>query len=459
MNLIQEKWDEILEYLQSEYNLSSVSISTWIQHLVIHKVQDNIVYMIIPQVYESMKDYFEAKLKHPLTGAISEKLGEPYEVRFILEKNLDTLEVDTTKKENLKKMVSLNASEYTSINSRYTFDTFVIGDNNRMAYSACLAVAESPGEIYNPVFLYGGVGLGKTHLMHSIAHFIIENLPEKRVLYVTSESFTNEVIEAIRNTKRNNVTSSMSEFREKYRNVDVLLVDDIQFIIGKDSTQEEFFHTFNHLYNAGKQIIISSDKPPKEMKTLEERIRTRFEMGLTTDISSPNYETRMAILRKKDTLENYHMSDEVLQYIANNVKSNIRELEGALNKLVAYANLEKKDITTEIAEYELRDIVSPNQPREITPELIIKVVSEHFNITEEDIQSKKRNNEISYPRQICMYLCRELTDISLKSIGDVLGGRDHSTIKHGTEKITTDYKEDTQTKAVIDMLLKKIKPN
>ena len=459
METIQEKWDQILEYLQTEYGLSSISISTWIQQLKIHKVEDYIVYMIIPQAYESMQDYFETKLKHPLMGAISEKLGTAYEVRFILENNIESLEEELDSDSNRKKMVSLNSSEYTSLNGKYTFDTFVVGVNNRLAYSACLAVAESPGEFYNPLFLYGGVGLGKTHLMHSIAHFIIENMPNKKVLYVTSESFTNEVIEAIRNTRKNNVTSSMTEFREKYRNVDVLLIDDIQFIIGKDSTQEEFFHTFNHLYNAGKHIIISSDKPPKEMETLEERLRTRFEMGLTTDISSPNYETRMAILQKKDILENYHMSDEVLQYIATNIKSNIRELEGALNKLIAYANLEKKEITVEIAEQELRDIISPNEPREVTPELILKVVSEHFNIQEEDIKSKKKNYEIAYPRQIVMYLCRSLTDISLKSIGNYIGGRDHSTIKHGVEKITTDYKEDTQTKTVIDMLLKKIKPS
>ena len=345
--------------------------------------------------------------------------------------------------------------ERANLNSRYTFDTFVVGSNNRFAHSAALAVAESPGDIYNPLFLYGGVGLGKTHLMHSIAHFILDKYPNTNVLYVTSDVFTNELIESIRNGNN----SAMMKFRDKYRNIDVLLIDDIQFIIGKESTQEEFFHTFNHLHLLKKQIIISSDKPPKDFETLEERLRTRFEMGLIADISSPDYETRMAILRKREELDGYDIPDEVIQYIAANVKSNIRELEGALNKLIAYSNLENKKITLEIAESELKDLVSPDAQKKITPELILKVVSEHFNIEPADISSKKRTSDIVLPRHIFMYLCRELTEYSFSSVGSLLGGRDHSTIIHGAEKIAKEIKTDENLKNTIKTIRKKLTPN
>jgi chromosomal replication initiator protein len=331
----------------------------------------------------------------------------------------------------------------------------VVGGNNRFAHNASLAVAESPGEAYNPLFLYGGPGLGKTHLMHAIGHFIIENNPGSKVLYVTSEQFTNEVIESIRSGK----AETMSRLRDKYRTVDVLMVDDVQFIIGKESTQEEFFHTFNALDQAGKQIIISSDRPPKEMETLETRIRSRFEMGLMADIGYPDYETRMAILRKKVETEHITFSDEILQYIADNIKSNIREIEGALNKLVAYSNLEKTEITMDIARKELQNIISPDKPREVTPQLIIEVVAEHYNLSVDDMVSKKRTSNIATPRQIAMYLCRRMTDYPLEAIGSFLGGRDHSTIIHGADKIEEKYDNDSDTRAQIDTIMKKINPN
>ena len=273
----------------------------------------------------------------------------------------------------------------------------------------------------------GGVGLGKTHLMHSIAHYIQETMPDLKVLYVTSETFTNEVIDGIRN-------GTMQKLREKYRNTDVLLVDDVQFIIGKESTQEEFFHTFNELHVAKKQIIISSDRPPKEMVTLEERIRSRFEWGLTADIGSPDYETRMAILRKKIDQDNFYMDDEILNYIAVNLKSNIRELEGALNKLLAYSNLEQKEITMEIAQKELENLINPDTKKEVTPQLIMEVVAEHFSITVDQLMSKSRTKDIALPRQIVMYLCKNMTSLPLESIGRLIGGRDHSTILHGVNK-------------------------
>ena len=341
-----------------------------------------------------------------------------------------------------------------ALNPNYTFDTFVVGNNNKLAYAASLAVAESPGEVYNPLFLYGGVGLGKTHLMHSIAHFIQTNNPSMKVLYVSSEIFTNELIDSIRNGNN----SSMNKFRDKYRNIDVLLIDDIQFIIGKESTQEEFFHTFNELHMAKKAIIISSDKPPKDMETLEERIRSRFEWGLITDIGSPDYETRMAILRRKKDMDDFELDDEILDYIATNIKSNIRELEGAFNKVMAGAKLEKKEVTLELAEQALKDIISPDEKKVITPEYIISVVAEHYGVTPADLSGNKRNSKIVMPRQVSMYLCREIISTPLKNIGKALGNRDHTTVMHGIEKIENELQNDDNLKNTIDILKKKINP-
>ena len=357
-------------------------------------------------------------------------------------------------KKQAKKVSSLNGSN-SNLNPNYTFETFVVGNNNRFAQSAALAVAESPGETYNPLYIYGGPGLGKTHLMHSIGHFILDQNPDTKVIYVTSEEFTNEVIDSIRNGN----ASSMSKFRDKYRKVDVLMIDDIQFIIGKESTQEEFFHTFNALQTQGKQIILTSDKPPKEMEILEERIRSRFEWGLMADIGIPDYETRMAILRKKAESDNFNIDDEILNYIANNIKSNVRELEGALNKLLAYNNLVKTEITMEIAQQELQNIITPDKPREVTPQLIIEVVTEHFNISMDQMVSKSRSSDIARPRQIAMFLCNKMTDSSLDVIGSFLGGRDHSTIIHGIKKIKEEYETNDSTKSLIDTIMKKINPN
>ena len=290
--------------------------------------------------------------------------------------------------------------------------------------------------------------------MHSIAHYVLEKNSEAKVLYVTSELFTNELIESIRNGNN----STMTKFREKYRNIDVLLIDDIQFIIGKESTQEEFFHTFNTLHGAKKQIIISSDKPPKDMEILEDRLRSRFEWGLIVDISAPDFETRMAILKKKEELDGYYIDDEVIEYIAQNVKSNIRELEGSLNKIMAYANLENKEINLALAEKVLKDIISPNQKRTITPELIINTVAEHFDLTTADLIGNKRSSKIAYPRQIAMYLCRHMTDTTLKIIGDSLGGRDHTTIMSGIRRIEKEVDTSDETREIINILKKKINP-
>ena len=452
MNLIYEKWDEILEYMRTDLELSNLSFNTWIKPLKIHNLENNILRILVE--VDGAVEYLEKKYKVALQAAIIEIIDQMYEIEFVTKQQAESEELPIKKSANLMN----EAIERANLNPKYTFDTFVVGSNNKFAHAASLAVADKPGQIYNPLFLYGGVGLGKTHLMHSIAHSILSKDKTKKVLYVTSETFTVELIDAIRGI--NNTT--INDFREKYRNIDVLLIDDVQFIIGKESTQEEFFHTFNTLHGANKQIIISSDRPPKEIETLESRLRSRFEWGLIADISAPDYETRMAILRKKEETDGYKFNDDVIQFIASNVKSNIRELEGALNKLIAYSNLERKDIkeiTVEKAEEVLRDILLPNEKREVTPELIIQTVAEHFGITMADIAGNKRNNEIVVPRQIAMYLCRKMTEASLKNIGNLLGKRDHTTIINGHNKIEAELKSNNASiKNNIDIIMKKINP-
>lgn len=453
MNIVEQKWNDILAKMKLEYCSSNISYTTWIEPLRVHEVSDTTVYVFV--TLKASVEHIHDKYLLPFKVCIAEVTGKEYEVEFVTE---DTVQVDKQGEEPLEKNKAL--FEKANLNAKYTFDTFVVGNNNNFAHAASLAVAESPGEIYNPLFIYGGVGLGKTHLMHSIAHFILQSDSNKKVLYVTSETFTNELIEALRKGKTGS-ENSMTVFRNKYRNNDVLLIDDIQFIIGKESTQEEFFHTFNHLHSSGKQIIISSDKPPKDIETLEARLRTRFEWGLIADISAPNYETRMAILRKKeelDGLERYHIPDDVMQYIANNIKSNIRELEGSLNKLIALSILEKKQIDIPLAAEALKDIISPDENRKVTPELIIDIVSEHFNIPEVDIKGKKRNSDIVLPRQIAMYLCTTMTDSPLKAIGIALGGRDHSTISHGAEKIQEALPKNDSLNNTVNIIRKKINP-
>ena len=459
MNIVKEKWPEIIEHLRVEHELSNVSFSTWIQPLKVYDVIDNTVFILVNM--NASVEYIEKKYLLPLKVCIAEITGIEFEVVFISEDDDKLNEIQSMSIEATNKKKTKSAAEKAGLNPKYTFDTFVVGGNNNFAHAASLAVAESPGEVYNPLFLYGGVGLGKTHLMHSIAHFILDKNPKKKVLYVTSETFTNELIEALKNGKTAGNESAMSKFRDKYRNNDVLLIDDIQFIIGKESTQEEFFHTFKHLHTSGKQIIISSDKPPKDIETLEARLRTRFEWGLIADISSPDYETRMAILQKKielDHLEKYNIPRDVLEYIATNVKTNIRELEGSLNKLIALFKLNNNgpiDIT--LAAEALKDIVSSNN-REVTPELILDIVSEHFGVSIADLKSNKRNADIANPRQITMYLIRTMTETPLKAIGIILGGKDHSTVKYGVEKITAELKTDETLSNTINIIKKKINP-
>lgn len=440
--LVEKNWDTIKENLKNKALISNVSFNTWIKPLEIADIVDSTIYIYHPD--ENFIDLIESRYLNMLRFEIDEYLI-----------NIDySLKMTSNNKIKKKKVSSPSSLSFIdqNLNNKYTFDTFVVGSNNKFAHAASLAVAENPSEVYNPLFLYGGVGLGKTHLMQSIAHFIYKNRSDAKVLYVTSESFTNELIDAIRNKN----AETINKFREKYRNIDVLLIDDIQFIIGKESTQEEFFHTFNFLYNAKKQIVISSDKPPRAFDTLEERLRSRFEMGLTADISSPDYETRMAILRKKEEMEGYNIDNEVLKYIATNVCSNIREIEGALTTINAYSKLYRTNITVEVAQKALKNIIATNEKKEITVDLIINIVAEHFNFKDEDLISTKKHKEIAYPRQIAMYLCRELTEASLKAIGEALGGRDHTTIMHGHSKIEEDLKKNESTISNIAIIKKKL---
>ena len=450
---LMKQWDNILNLLEIEYDVSHMMINTWIRALSIKEVTDTTIILAMDQKLGKRGIEFIEKKMYDiyLQSAIEATMNQPYELLFCVEGET----VSSYNKEDSDNSIDGHikiALEKSNLNPKYTFETFVIGDNNRHAHAACVAVAEEPSSAYNPLFLYGGAGLGKTHLMQAIAHHIITNNPDLKVLYVSSETFTNEVIDSIRNNKS-------EELRAKYRNLDVLLIDDIQFVIGKDSTQTEFFNTFNDLYNSNKQIIISSDKPPKEIETLEERMRTRLEWGVPVDIHAPDYETRMAILKRKAEMDHIVIADDILDYIAQNVVSNIRELEGALNKVSVYTRLEnhKEELTVQKAEDILKDLISKNTVREVTPNLIINIVSDHLNIPYDDIISSKRSKDIVIARQIIMHLCRQHLDrYSLTQIGEALGGRDHSTVLSGLDRIKKLMDDDASLRVTVETINKKI---
>ena len=453
MDFIRDNWETIKETVRKEYDLSEISYNTWVSNLKFYKVENDTVIISIPSDQSHALKYISSKYKSYFQVTISEMMEHTYDVTFILEK--DQEEEETESKKITDPFYLINY-ENSNLNPKYKFDTFVVGSNNKFAHSASLAVAESPGTTYNPLYLYGGAGLGKTHLMHSIGHFILEQNPKMKVLYVTSEQFTNEVIESIRSGN----AAAMTNLREKYRTVDILLIDDIQFIIGKESTQEEFFHTFNVLHSSRKQIVLSSDKPPKDMETLEERFRSRFEWGLIADIQAPDYETRMAILRKNAEDFDKKISDDVLDYIATNIKSNIRELEGAFNKIIAFTRLNKvEQLTLAVAEDALKDIIYPDKPKTITPSLILETVAEHYNISADDITSKKRNGELIQPRHVVMYLCRNLIDIPFANIAKLLNKKDHTTVIHGVNKITEEIEKDEELHNKVEIIKKKLNPS
>ena len=434
-------WNEVLNLIKVE--LTEVSFNTWLKAIEPISISSDKVILAAPN--EFTKGILVGRYLNLIKNAFSHITEEEFDIQFIIpgeeySLNIGQPVVQETNDNNHK----------SQLNPKYTFDTFVIGNSNRFAHAASLAVAEAPAQAYNPLFIYGGVGLGKTHLMHAIGHYILSQNPNSKVVYVSSEKFTNELINSIREYRN-------EEFRNKYRNIDVLLVDDIQFIAGKEGTQEEFFHTFNALHEANKQIIISSDRPPKEIPTLEDRLRSRFEWGLIADIQPPDLETRIAILRKKANVENIKVNDNVMLYIASKIQSNIRELEGALIRVVAYSSLTNSEVTEELAEEALKDILLNNKTVEITVDLIKEIVSKNFKIKIDDFNSKKRTRAIAHPRQIAMYLTRELTDLSLPKIGEEFGGRDHTTVIHAYDKISTDINENQDLKKKIDDIVKELK--
>jgi chromosomal replication initiator protein len=449
MTKTKDLWDKALSHIQTR--LSKPSFETWLKSTSATSLDDNTLMIIAPN--EFTRDWLESRYSDLILETLFEITGRHLSIKFVLpisDAKTDVEPIPTRSVAMDKPNGTQDDYPQTVLNPKYTFDTFVIGNGNRFAHAASLAVAEAPAKAYNPLFIYGGVGLGKTHLMHGIGHYVLEHNPNAKVVYLSSEKFTNEFINSIRDNQT-------EVFRNKYRSVDVLLIDDIQFLAGKESTQEEFFHTFNALHEASKQIVISSDRTPKEIPTLEDRLRSRFEWGLITDIQPPDLETRIAILRKKAKAENLEIPNDVMVYIADQINTNIRELEGALIRVVAYSSLINRDVDLELATEALKDIIPSNKPRVITIARIQQVVGAHYGLKMDEFKAKKRTKSVAFPRQIAMYLSRELTDFSLPKIGEEFGGRDHTTVIHAHEKITNALQTDRQLQTTLQDLIDTIK--
>ena len=412
---------------------SPISFETWILPLEVEQLDDNNIVLSAPSDFQT--ESINSRYKLLLTNTFKFITNREYNITIISK-------AGSADGDNQNSIDQPYGNSNSTLNPKYTFDSFVVGNNNRFAHAAALAVAESPAASYNPLFIYGGVGLGKTHLMHAIGNEILRRNRNSNILYVTSEKFTNQLINAIKDNKND-------QFRNTYRNIDVLLIDDIQFIAGKERIQEEFFHTFNALHESGKQIILSSDRPPKDIQLLEDRLKSRFEWGLIADISNPDYETRLAILRKKAQLDNIIIDDDILANIANRIDSNIRELEGTLNKLIAKASLTNSSITMEMAERAINDIVA-QQEKVISAEFVQETVAKYFNINAKDLKGSKRSNDIAFPRQIAMFLCRNVAQMSLPQIGKDFGKRDHTTVMHACNKIEKEIKENSNTKLIVE---------
>ncbi|NLW16694.1 MAG: chromosomal replication initiator protein DnaA [Firmicutes bacterium] len=443
----QEIWDAALNFLESQ--LSKPSFETWILPLEPVALHQNTLILRVANVFN--RDWLQNQYASTIKECLQATSGRSLEIRFVLPyEDLDALQEEIEQVTLPTEKGSSDDNPENTLNPKYTFNSFVIGESNRFAHAAALAVAEAPARAYNPLFIYGGVGLGKTHLMHAIGHYVREHYPHLTVVYLSCEKFTNQFISAIQ-YKRS------EEFRNRYRNVDVLMVDDIQFLAGKEQTQEEFFHTFNALHEANKQIILSSDRPPREIATLEERLRSRFEWGLITDIQQPDLETRTAILRKKAELENLNVDNDVLLHLARRINSNIRELEGALTRIYAYASFTARPITVELVDEVLKDTIADDVKKEITVEDIQNLVAQHFGIRASDMKSRKRTRAIAYPRQIAMYLCRQLTDHSLPRLGEAFGGRDHTTVLHACDKIEKEMETDKSLANLIETLTKELR--
>ena len=431
-------WDKALTILKK--NLSVPTYETWFKPVELKAETGETVILKVPS--EFAKEWLETKYLSLIKSALTEIRKKPTNVEIVIEE----------KEQKTSPPPKITVGDVT-LNKNYTFENFVVGNSNRLAYAASYAIAKNPGKTYNPLYIYGGVGLGKTHLLQAIAHYIVKNFPNLKIIYTTTEKFTNEVIYAIQNARDNR--RLIDQFHRQYRTVDVLLIDDVQFLAGKERTQEEFFHTFNTLHDAGKQVVLTSDCPPKEIATLQERLTTRFEWGLVADIQPPDFETRVAILKKKAEIEEINISDEVLFYIAKHIYSNIRELEGALVRIVATASLANEEITFDFTKRTLSDIIHPTKDP-ITTKKIKKVVADYFNIPEKSLIEKRRSQNIAMPRQIAMFLSRELTDSSLPQIGKEFGGRDHTTVMHACAKIKNELQKQETMQALIDEIKKRL---
>ncbi len=442
MRSAQEIWEAALGELQLQIN--KPNYQTWLQETEGIEFRDGHFYIGTPNTFvaEYLEKNQRSLIEKTLIGLVKSKVVAHFQV--------SSIQPEPTDGYAYRETPQAIDSQISDFNPKYTFESFVVGNSNQLAYAAAQSAAQNPGESYNPLFIYGGSGLGKTHLLQAIGHTL--QARRASVLYVSGEQFTNEFIDAIRHR-------TTGEFRDKYRSVDALMVDDIQFISGKEQTEESFFHTFNELHNSNRQIIVTSDKLPQSMPGMEERLRSRFEWGLITDIQPPDLETRVAILRKKAQAENLNIPYDVLDYIANYIDSNIRELEGALIRMVAYATITNKPLNMDTAVEALKDILPPPRPKKITIELIQKEVSSYYGITLAELLSKKRTKQVAYPRQIAMYLCRKLTDASYPQIGEQFGGRDHTTVIHANEKVEKDLIENAELQSTIDMLTRKLDPN
>jgi len=436
---IQEVWESCREKIKQ--SIGKLSFDTWIAPLNLKSLTEKEIILEVPDIFfkQWIESHYLEKIKEILTQVTAKELN------VILEVNPSLLKRKTNQIfKKLHREFQQETQDSLKLNPRFTFENFIVGSSNRMAHAASLAVANSPGKAYNPLFIYGGVGLGKTHLMQAIAHYILNKDPQKKVKYLSSERFTNELIFAIQN-------HTTQKFRNKYRNVDVLLIDDIHFLSGKEAVQEEFFHTFNELYDNHKQIIISSDKPPKEIPKLEDRLVSRFSWGLVVDIQPPDFETRVAILRKKIEKEPIKIEEEVINFIAEKITTNIRELEGALIRIMAYSLIENKKIDLDLAKSILKDMVK-EITQKITPQKILEKVCEYFEITVNDLKKEKRNKTIVFPRQIAMFFLRELTDLSLPEIGNLLGAKHHTTALYAHKKIKEELSKNEQIKNLITQL-------
>ncbi len=443
-------WKEVLT--QIKIDLNDQEFTTWFSRIDYDSSKAETIILAVPSKF--VMDQIKQRYSAMITKTLHELSGSELSIDFIIKKReaKQVVEGDSTPERPSQERASYHKKQthLEDKSANYSFDSFIVGDNSSFAFNACMAIAKNPGTAYNPCLIYGGVGLGKTHLIQSVGKYVSENIPEMKVTYVTAEAFTNEFIQAIGDKK-------IQPFKNKYRKVDILLIDDIHFLQGKESTQEELFHTFNDLYDSNKQMIFTCDRPVSELKKLAARLRSRFERGLNVDLQPPNYETRLAILRKKCVDHNYAIADEILSFISRNINTNVRDLEASLTKLIAYSKLLNKEVTLKIAQEQLKDSYSLNRDHSIAIETIQKVVADYFNLSYIELRSKKRTRAIAVPRQIAMYIARNMTDYSTTEIGYDFGGRDHTTVMHACQKIESLIQTDSSMDNTIQKLMRDIK--